>query len=212
MLDSLVKPENDKNEEGKKERSGMFKDLVMKNRTYRRHYQNERIPEETVRELIDLTRYVASSSNRQPLKYVFSCDPEKNARIFPLIGFAAQLKDWGGPIDGERPAAYIFVLLDTDIAKAAGCDHGIAAQTILLGATERGLGGCMHGTVKRPEVMQLFNIPAKYEILLAISLGKPKEKVVIEPLPPDGKTVYWRTPDQVHHVPKRALEDIIISS
>ena len=188
----------------------MFKDLVLKNRTYRRFYQDVPVKKETLRELVDLARNSASASNRQALKFILSWEPEKNAKIFPLIGFAAQLRDWGGPFDGERPAAYIIILLDTDIAKAAGCDHGIAAQSILLGATDMGLGGCMHGSAKRPEMMKALNIPEKYEILLVISLGKPKEKVVLETVGSDGKTAYWRDKDQTHHVPKRSLDEIII--
>lgn len=188
----------------------MIRDLVLKNRSYRRWYQNEPVSEATLRELVDLARNSASATNRQPLKYILSCDPEKNAKIFPLIGFASQLKDWGGPVEGERPSAYIVILLDTDISKNSLCDHGIAAQSILLGATERGLGGCMHGSAKKPEMMKALNIPAKYEIQLVISLGKPKEKVVLETVGSDGKTAYWRDNDHVHHVPKRPLDEIII--
>jgi len=187
----------------------MFKDLVLKNRSYRRFYQDP-IKIETLRELVDLARNSASASNRQALKYVLSCDPEKNAKIFPLLGFAASLPNWGGPFEGERPTAYIVILLDTDIAKAAGCDHGIAAQTILLGATEKGLGGVMHGSAKKPELMAALNIPAKYEIQLVISLGRPKEQVVLDKIPASGKTTYWRDEKQVHHVPKRTLDEIII--
>lgn len=188
----------------------MFRDLVLQNRTYRRFHQDQAIDEATLRELIDLARNSASAANKQPLKYILSSDPEKNARIFPLLGFAGALKDWPGPAEGERPTAYIVILLDTEIAKATDCDHGIAAQTILLGANEKGLGGCMHSSAKKDELRQAINIPEQYEILLVISLGKPNEKVFLEPLPADGTTNYWRDAESGHHVPKRALNDIII--
>jgi len=187
----------------------MIRDLILKNRSYRR-FQQDPVDEATLRELVDLARNSASGANRQPLKYILSCDPEKNAKIFPLLGFASQLTDWPGPAEEERPTAYIVILLDTEIAKAAGCDHGIAAQSILLGATEKGLGGCMHGSVKRPEMMEAFNIPERYEILLTITLGKPGEKVVLETVGEDGKINYWRDSESTHHVPKRPLDDIII--
>jgi hypothetical protein len=118
--------------------------------------------------------------------------------------------DWPGPSEGERPSAYIIILLDTEISKSAGCDHGIAAQSIFLGAREKGLGGCMHGSVKREELSKALGIPPRYEILLVLSLGKPREKVVLETVGADGKTNYWRDGDGVHHVPKRCLDDIII--
>ena len=112
--------------------------------------------------------------------------------------------------EGERPAGYIIILLDKEISQAAGCDHGIAAQSILLGAREKGLAGCMHGSVNREAVMEAFGIPSRYEILLVISLGKPKEEVVLETVGPDGSINYWRDENSVHHVPKRPLDEIII--
>jgi nitroreductase len=194
-----------------KEGSRMLKDLVLKNRSYRRFYQEVFIELETLRELVDLARLSASAMNLQPLKYVLSCEPQKNALIFSHLGWAAYLKGWPGPSEGERPSAYIIVLGDTEISRAFGCDHGIAAQSILLGATERGLGGCMIATIKRQELSQALDIAPRYEILLVIALGKPKETVVIEEIGPDGDTKYWRDSQGVHHVPKRALDNIIIS-
>jgi len=188
----------------------MLRDLIMKNRSCRRFYQEVAIERETLRELVDLARCSASAANRQPLKYVLSCDPKKNAVIFSHLGFAGLLKDWPGPPEGERPSAYIIILLDTEISKSAGCDHGIAAQSILLGAREKGFAGCMHGAVKRDELSKALGIPPRYEILLVLSLGKPKEKVVLETVKPDGNTSYWRDSKGVHHVPKRPLDDIII--
>jgi nitroreductase len=188
----------------------MIKDLVLKNRSYRRFYQEVSIELETLRELVDLARLSASAMNLQPLKYVLSCESRKNDLIFSHLGWASYLKDWPGPGEGERPSAYIIVLGDTEISRAFGCDHGIAAQSILLGATERGLGGCMIATVKRQELGRALDIASPYEILLVIALGKPKETVVIDEVGPDGDTKYWRDSQSIHHVPKRALDDIII--
>lgn len=188
----------------------MLPELVRKNRSYRRFHQDVPIKLETLRELVDLGRLSASALNLQPLKYALSCEPEKNAQIFPNLGWAAYLKDWKGPEEGERPSAYIILLLDTKIGQSVGCDHGIAAQSILLGATEKGLGGCMIATVNKKEVSKLLNIEPRYEIVLVIALGKPKETVVIEEIGPDGDVKYWRDGRGAHHVPKRALDDIII--
>jgi nitroreductase len=188
----------------------MFKSLVLKNRSYRRFHQDEPISRGSLRELVDLARLSASAANRQPLKYFLSCEPGQNAIIFPYLGWAGYLKDWDGPVEGERPSAYIVMLGDKTISANFGCDHGIAAQSILLGAAENGLGGCMIGSVRKPELAHSLRIPDNYEILLVIALGKPKETVVIEPLGPDGDIKYWRDAQAVHHVPKRALDDIII--
>jgi len=188
----------------------MVRDLILKNRSYRRFHQEVAIELETLRELVDLARLSASARNMQPLKYILSGDPEKNALIFPQLGWAGYLKDWPGPSEGERPSAYIIILGDTEIRQSFGCDHGIAVQSILMGATEKGLGGCMIGSVKRDELRKALGIPARYEILLVLALGKPREKVVIESVGADGDIKYWRDSDSVHHVPKRSLDEIII--
>lgn len=183
----------------------------MKNRTYRRFYQEVTVKYQTLRELIDLARFSASGANLQPLKYILSYEPQKNAMIFPHLGWAGYLKDWDGPSEGERPSAYIIILNDTQISQTPGCDHGIAAQSILLGATERGLGGCMIGTVQGQELCKALKIPSRYEILLVLALGKPKEKVIIETIDDVGDIKYWRDSDGKHHVPKRNLDDIILN-
>jgi len=188
----------------------MIRDLIIKNRTYRRFYQEVAIERKTLRELVDLARLSASAGNMQPLKYILSCEPQKNALIFPHLAWAGYLKDWQGPDEGERPSAYIIMLGDTEISRSFGCDHGIAAQSILLGATERGLGGCIIGTIQRDELRKALDIPSRYEILLVLALGKPKETVVIETVAPTGDIKYWRDSEDVHHVPKRPLDEIII--
>lgn len=188
----------------------MIRDLIIKNRTYRRFNQEVAVKHQTLRELIDLARLSASGANLQPLKYILSCEPQKNALIFSHLGWAGYLKDWDGPSEGERPAAYIIILNDTQMSKSPGCDHGIAAQSILLGATEKGLGGCMIGTVNKQKLSNVLNIPSRYEILLVLALGKPKEQVVIEAIDDTDNIKYWRDNNDIHHVPKRNLDDIIL--
>jgi len=188
----------------------MLRELVLRNRSYRRFEREVAVELETLRALVDLARLSASAANRQPLKYILSCDPETNARVFPHTRWAGYLKDWGGPEEGERPAAYVVVLGDTEISKSFGCDHGIVAQSIMLGATERGLGGCMLGALDREGLRQALDIPERYEILLVLALGKPKETVVIEETGPDGDIKYYRDDERVHHVPKRLLNELIL--
>ena len=188
----------------------MIRDLIVKNRSYRRFEQDAAIEMETLKELVDLARLSASAANFQPLKYILSCDPQKNSLIFPHLGWAGYLKDWPGPRKGERPSAYIIILRDTDINHPIGVDHGIAAQSILLGATEKGLGGCIMASIQKEELRKALDIPAQNEILLVLALGKPREKVVIDTVKPDGDIKYWRDGEEVHHVPKRRLDDIIL--
>jgi nitroreductase len=188
----------------------MLRDLIIKNRSYRRFHQDVTIERGTLRELVDLARLSASASNLQPLKFMLSCDADRNAKIFACLGWAAYLKDWPGPAEGERPSAYIVILGDKEISQSFGVNHGIAAQSILLGATEKGLGGCIIGSADKQKLTQALEIPGRYEVLLVLALGKPKETVVLETVGPQGDIKYWRDVQGVHHVPKRPLDEIII--
>ena len=187
-----------------------IKELVLKNRSYRRFYQEVTISRDTLKDLIELARLSATGGNVQPFKYILSHDADRNGRIFATLGWAAYLKDWPGPVDGERPSAYIVMLGDKRLKPTFGCDYGIAAQSILLGAVEKGLGGCLIATIQKPALAQALSIADHFEILMVVALGKPKEVVVIEPVGPDGDIKYWRDSQQVHHVPKRPLDDLIV--
>lgn len=188
-----------------------MKDLVLKNRSYRRYHEDFVLDAETLKELVDLARLTASAANKQPLKYILSCERSKNALIFSHLAWAGYLKDWPGPPEGERPSGYIIMLGDKSISENFNFDDGIAAQTILLGAVSKGLGGCMIASIQRDKLREALNIPARYEIVLVIALGKPKETVIIEKMGPEGDVKYWRDSEGKHHVPKRSLEEIILS-
>lgn len=186
-------------------------ELILKNRSYRRFFENVPIEHEILRQLVDLARLSGSAANLQPLKYMLSVDQKMNGSIFPHLRWAGYLKDWDGPSEGERPSGYIIILGDENITKSIGCDHGIAAQSILLGATELGLGGCMIGSIQREGLRRKLEIPTHLEIMLVVALGKPKESVEIEVIGPKGDVKYWRDENAIHHVPKRSLDELIIN-
>ena len=182
----------------------MLRDLVVKNRSYRRFYQDVPIERETLRELVDLARLSPSAANRQALKFILSNDPKRNALIFP------NLRIDNNPVEGERPSAYIIILEDTRIKLVLACDYGIAAQTIHLGAVEKGFGGVMVGDINRDGLRKALEIPAHFEILLVLALGKPREEMVIETVGADGSTQQWWDEKRARHVLKRPLDDIIV--
>ena len=187
----------------------MLRNLILKNRSYRRFYQSRPVPEEQVREWIDLARNSASAGNSQPLKYIISAEASINVKIFETLAWAGYLSDWAGPEDGERPSAYIIMLHDTLVRNKYLCDDGIAAQSILLGAVESGFGGCIIHSVNRIKLRDLLKLQDHLEIIQVIALGRPKETVVLEKMCNDD-VKYWRDENQVHHVPKRSLDEIIL--
>ncbi len=194
-----------------------LKDLVIKTRSYRRFYQDIEIETQNLLDLVELARLSASPRNRQALKYIIENRPAQNAEIFKHVTWAGALPEWDGPEDGERPSAYIIIMGDDSLQPPVhnayhDAAYGIAAQSIMLGATELELGGCMIVAVKRKPLSEYLQLPEYLQILCVLALGKPKEHVVIEQMPPDGNYNYRRDEHQTHFVPKRSLQDIIIQS
>lgn len=188
-----------------------FKSLVLKNRSYRRFDQSQPISREDLKEIASLGQIVPSTANSQALKFMLVHTSEDCSKVYPSLGWAGMLSDWNGPEEGERPTAYIILLGDLSLGKNKFTDDGIVAQTMLLGAVSKGFGGCMLGNVKRAELAKSLDIDLeKYSIDLVIALGKPKEEVVLEPITPLHKNHYYRDANEVHHVPKRSLDELIL--
>lgn len=187
----------------------MIREMIVKNRSYRRFFQNHVIETSLLEDIIDLARLSPSAANLQRLRFKICNIEEENEKVFSTLSWAGYLKDWDGPEIGERPSAYIIILsTEKDTGKVA-CDAGIACQSILLGAVEEEIRGCIFGSVKRDELRKLFKIPDRYSILYVIALGKPKENIKLENVE-DNNLKYWRDENGTHHVPKLKLKDLII--
>ena len=165
----------------------------------------------TLVELIGLARLAASGRNGQPLKYFLSYQSDLNEQIFPTLAWAAYFKDWPGPEKGERPSAYIIVLLDHQIASNYYCDDGIAMQNILLGAVEKGLGGCIIQSINKNRLSAILRLPTNLEIIDVVALGKPVETVMITEVGENGDIKYYNDKDGIHYVPKRSLDELIVN-
>lgn len=189
----------------------MLSELLLRCRSYRRYRAEIQLSLQTLRELIELVRLIPSAFNRQPLRYLLVNDAEGKERVFSHLTWP-DFENWTRPADNERPAAYIIILGDTALAAHFGVEAGIAAQTILLGATERGLGGCIMGALNRESLRSAMNIPARYKVLLVIALGVPAEQVIIEPLEPGRSSPrFWRDASGVQHVEKHSVDELILN-
>ncbi len=190
----------------------MLKELIMKTRSYRRFDESVTIDHGTLEELVDFARCSPSSANLQPLKYFLCSDRASVERIFPHLRWAGYLEEWKGPAEGEHPTACIVILGDTEITSSFSCDHGIAAHAIMLAATERGLGGCVIGSFEKRGIREVLGIDeSRFEILLVLALGEPVEEVILEDVDDSGDIRYWRDEEGRHHVPKRPLEELIMT-
>ncbi len=185
-----------------------LRELLLKNRSYRRFYQEVKITGDELKSMVENVRFTPSGGNKQPLKFILVSDESMNREIFPHLRWAAYLTQWDGPKEGEQPSAYIVMLGNRKESPNIDADYGIAMQTILLSVAEKGYGGCLIGSLNKDKIRRLLDIPEELEISVIIALGKPKEKVVIDEVK-NGDIKYWRDEHQVHHVPKRTLEDLI---
>lgn len=187
----------------------MIKEIVKKNRTYRRFDNSVQITREEILDWIDCARYCASAKNAQPMKYIVVTERNECAELYPSLKWAGYLTEWDGPIPEERPTAYILQLLDTSISTNPLCDDGLQLQAITMAAVEDGFGACIFKSFNNATLRTQFNLPEHLQIQYVVALGKPVEEVVIEPISGEDYK-YWRTEDQKHHVPKRPLTEIVL--
>ncbi|MDR3042957.1 MAG: nitroreductase family protein [Desulfovibrio sp.] len=191
-----------------------FAQCVRAARTCRRFREDVAVPLSALHALVDTARVCPSGANRQPLRYAVCADAARNSAVFPHLRWAAYLKDWGGPVPGERPAAYIAVLCDKKGSPTPEIDLGIAAQTIQLGAQAQGLGCCMIGAFDRDGVRAALGLDAEpfttLDLVLVLALGVPAETRVLDTVGADGDIRYRRDADGTHRVPKRALESVLL--
>ena len=157
----------------------MLKDLVQSNRSYRRFAHEVPVAMGTLEELVELARFCPSAANKQPLRFILSNAPADNEAIFACLKWAAYLSDWPGPAPSERPSAYIVMINTEKDWQFGKFDLGIMAQTMLLGAVEKGLGGCMIGAVDQQKLRAHLSLPADMDVGLVLALGKPVEEVRI---------------------------------
>jgi len=190
----------------------LIREVVLKNRSCRRFDPSTPVPMTRLREWVDLARCTASAANQQPLKYILSSAPDRNAAIFDCLKWAAYLTDWDGPAPDERPTGYIIICGDRTVSTNYWCDHGIAAQTMLLAAVEAGFAGCMLAAINHPRLKHALTLGDHLDILLVLALGAPAETIILEDLAAHGDIRYWRDAAGVHHVPKRPLAEVILAA
>ncbi|MCR5484231.1 MAG: nitroreductase family protein [Clostridiales bacterium] len=188
----------------------MFSELVKKTRSYRNFKGGEALSPDLLRYLVELCRFTPSTANRQPLKFACVCEKDMCDEIFPCLAWAGYYKENKPPFKGNEPSGYIIVCYDKTISpESPEVDVGICAQTIVLGASEKGIGACMIGSFNKEKVSSLLRLRENIVPRLVIALGVPNEKVVIVD-ETDGDIKYYRDKTNTHFVPKRPLDEIIL--
>lgn len=186
----------------------MFLDLVKKNRSYRRFYADQKIPYEKLVGFIEAARFTPSACNFQHIRFAIVTEKELSDSVFETLRFANYLKDWKGPSEQERPAAYIVLMTAKPFDTLLAIDFGICAQTILLAAASEGYGGCIFRGFDR-DTLTAKMAKEGYTAELVIALGAPSETVRI--IDASGNDIkYYRDENSVHYVPKRQLDELIL--
>ncbi len=188
-----------------------FLALVREARSCRRFDESAPLTQQDLDWLLECARLAPSARNAQELRFMTVTAGPILDQLFPLARWAGALKDWKGPEQGERPTAFIATLMPEHAGYLICYDVGIACQTIQLGATSRGWGACMIQSFDHAQAAKLLNVPQGLKIALLVGLGVAVEKRVVAAMPPDGSFSYWRDNNQVHHVPKRSLAELLIA-
>ena len=186
-----------------------LKELLIKNRSYRRFKQSEKISDNELQEIVELATLCASGRNLQPLKYKLVNNDAICAALFKQLSWAGYLTDWTGPEEGERPVAYIVQCLDESLTKNPLCDEGLQLEVLTLGATAKGYGTCIIKSFNVSKVRELLELPPFLTPTYIVALGIPVEEVVLERIV-DDDVKYWRDERGIHHVPKRGVEEILV--
>ena len=190
------------------------KDLIYKDRSYRGFDRSYRFTREEMEEYVDVMRMSPSSMNKQALKFYIAYEEELVSRIQRETGWAKRLPQMELPHPGKEPTAFIIICQDKEVDPNLNLyqrDIGIAAHSALLLAAEKGLGGCMLGSINAGNLKEIMGYGDRLAPIIVVALGKPDETIRVVPLPEDGNTDYYRDDDDIHYVPKRSLEEVLLN-
>lgn len=187
-----------------------FLSLAREARTCRRFVEAEPLTKADLRWLLECARLAPSARNAQELRFMTITLSQVFERLFPLTRWGGALKGWSGPQPGERPTAFIVILMPERGGELLCYDVGIACQTIQLAAASKGFGACIIQAFDHKAATELLAPPEGFRIALVIGLGAAGEKRVVAEMPQDGTFAYWRDAQGVHHVPKRPLAELLI--
>ena len=190
----------------------MFKDLVMKSRSCRGFDSDKKVKIEDIKTLISYVRYCPQARNLQALKYRIVTEDKEVKVLQDNTVYGGALPKLNLPFDNQEPTSFIVICLDktiNDNMEAHKIDIGIVAQTILLGAQEMGIDGIMIGSFHKKNIQEGLALDENYEIGLVIPLGYSVETTKIVDYE-TGSINYYRDSENVHYIPKRKLEELII--
>lgn len=181
-------------------------DAILLRRSIRRFTQDP-IKIDLLKKFVNAGRLAPSAANLQPLEFFIVNDKKLCLKIFQTLSWAGYIRPKWIPPKEERPTAYIIVLVTDVNNKYYLRDVGVATENIILAAEEENIGSCILCKIEREKIREILKIPKNIEVDSVIALGYKAEQPVIEDMRESIK--YWRDENDILHVPKRKLENII---
>jgi len=181
-------------------------DAILSRRSIRR-FQQKPIPINLLKKFVNAARLAPSAANLQPLEFYIVNDKELCIKVFETLSWAGYIKPKWTPIIEERPVAYIVMLVRDTANKWYLRDVSLASENIILTAEEKEIGSCILCKIDKQKLREILKIPEEVILDSVIALGYKAEKSVAEDF--TGSVEYWRDENEVLHVPKRKLEELL---
>ena len=182
--------------------------LMEKNRSYRGYKKDFEVKREMLERIVAVNTRIASAKNQQVLRFKPVTQETGADIIVQNMKLGGLLPELHLPFEGTEPNAFIIICSTIPENKFVDIDLGIAAQSMLLKATEMGLNGIMIGAFNKAKITEAFNLP--YEPLLILAIGKGNETIKLKAIDEGDKLAYYRDGNGVQFVPKIHWEQLII--
>ena len=182
--------------------------IMEKNRSYRGYDQSFVVKRDMLERIVAVNTKIASAKNQQVLRFKLVTKETGADIISQNMKLGGLLPELHLPFPGTEPEAFIIICTTVPENKFVDIDLGIAAQSMLLKATEMGLNGIMIGAFNKAKITEAFNLP--YEPLLILAIGKGKETIKLQPVDAGEKLAYYRDENGVQFVPKIRWEELIV--
>ena len=182
--------------------------LFRRNRSVRGYDRSVVVTESQLREIISVNSLVASSMNRQALR--FRPLTQAGATVMPHLRFGAMLPELHLPFPGTEPDAFIVVCTFEAESPLMYIDLGISLQSMSLKAVEIGLNCLIVRAFNQTTLASAIGLEdSDMTILAVLAVGKSAESIYLKPVAAGDSLKYYRK-EGVQYVPKLQLDDLII--
>ncbi len=171
---------------------------MIKERRSVRKYKQEKVDRETMKDIVEISRWAPSWANTQIARYTLVDDAETIARLAAegVQGFAYNLntlKNAKGVVvlsfvKGRSGRLDKYGDFDSSNAHFwEAFDAGIACQTFCLAAHAKGVGTCIFGVISNKAIAEIVSLPEEETVAALIVYGTADEQPTAPPRKPVEK-------------------------